>query len=99
MAARQQPRNISIRAVLNGYVVEVGCQTVVFESHHTLIRELEAYLLHPKEVEERYGYGAVEGGQELPPLHPPPGIQGNIPTGYSGASEREPQTFPTKSWR
>lgn len=37
-------RNISIRAVLNGFICEVGCQTVVFESHHALVSALVGYL-------------------------------------------------------
>lgn len=47
-------REIIIRPVLNGFVVQVGCQTVVFDSPAKLVEELTNYLQHPKETEENY---------------------------------------------
>lgn len=45
---------IKIKAVLNGYIVNVGCQILVFESRQKLIKELDAYLDKPKETEKKY---------------------------------------------
>jgi hypothetical protein len=47
-------RGVSIDAVLNGYIVKVGCQTLVFQSRGELLVELAAYLENPGEVEKRY---------------------------------------------
>lgn len=47
-------REINIRAVLNGYVVQVGCQTVVYNSVDTLLVELRNYLIDPEDAEKRY---------------------------------------------
>ena len=47
-------REIKIKAVLNGYVVNVGCQTLVFQSRQALISELDSYLDQPDLVEKRY---------------------------------------------
>lgn len=47
-------RNINIRKVMNGYVVEVGCQTLVFETKEKLVTELATYLANPDEVERNY---------------------------------------------
>lgn len=45
---------ITIRAVLNGYVVQVGCQTVVFQSQEAMLSELGQYLRDPEGMEKRY---------------------------------------------
>lgn len=47
-------RDITIRTVLNGYVVQVGCQTVVYNSVDTLLVELRNYLIDPEDAEKRY---------------------------------------------
>lgn len=46
--------DIKIKAVLNGYIVKVGCQTVVFGSRKKLFRELDRYLDNPSAVEREY---------------------------------------------
>jgi hypothetical protein len=47
-------RNVTITAVMNGFTVQVGCQTLVFNTREELLRELDAYLADPKETERRY---------------------------------------------
>lgn len=67
------PRDIIIHPVLNGYSVKVGCQTLVFESAATLLKELKAYLAQPKATELRYAKTAVNKtilGEAAPPLAP-----------------------------
>lgn len=41
------PLPITISPVLNGYVVQVGCQKVVFNDREAMIAELRAYLDNP----------------------------------------------------
>ena len=47
-------RNINIRALHHGYVVEVGCQQVAIESVDKLLKALESYLKDPVETERLY---------------------------------------------
>ena len=47
-------RPISIAAVANGFVVTVGCQSLVFTSAGELCGELLQYLTDPDRTEERY---------------------------------------------
>ena len=47
-------RDITIKAVLNGFIVTVGCHTVVFQSADQLLAELAAYFVAPDEVEKRF---------------------------------------------
>lgn len=57
-------RNISIRKVMNGFIVDVGCQTLVFETHERLLIELRRYLENSETVEKEYTerYGMQGGG-------------------------------------
>ena len=52
-------RDINIHPVLNGYVVKVGCQTVVFGGKLALVRALESYLENSEKVEQQYLKEAV----------------------------------------
>jgi len=47
-------KKITIRPVLNGFVVTVGCQEVVFMEIETLVKELIRYHKNPRAVEEEY---------------------------------------------
>lgn len=63
-------RQITINPCLNGFIVNVGCQTVVFESRSQLLRELDNYLAKPQEVEKRYGHDAIHKDLLNSPLVP-----------------------------
>lgn len=52
-------REIVIKKVLNGFIVNVGCQTVVFKDENELILELKDYFANPEKVEKKY-YSEVE---------------------------------------
>ncbi len=51
---RSYAHPIRIVKVLNGYVCEVGCQTVVFENETKMLLEISRYLKNPAEVEKEY---------------------------------------------
>jgi hypothetical protein len=51
---RNKLREIKINRADNGYIVTVGCQTLVFENMDTLIEKLTAYLKDPNTVEKRW---------------------------------------------
>jgi hypothetical protein len=47
-------RKIEINAVLNGFIVQVGCTAVVFESVPKMLEELGKYLADPAATEKAY---------------------------------------------
>lgn len=47
-------RNIEIVPCLNGFIVTVGCSTVVFDDQDKMLKELQAYLDDPEKVEKFY---------------------------------------------
>lgn len=51
-----RPVNISI--VLNGYVAQVGCQTLVFNDLDCLLNNLKCYLQDPAKAEREFLIGA-----------------------------------------
>lgn len=59
-------RDVKISACMNGFIVRVGCQTLVFTSALELLTALREYLANPEQVErnfvERYGLKNSEIG-------------------------------------
>ncbi len=47
-------REVTIKPALNGWIVRVGCQTLVFESTKRMLDEIDMYLDDPDAVERRY---------------------------------------------
>lgn len=45
---------IEIGGVLNGWIVKVGCQTVVFSDMQYMLEEIERYIENPKATEKEY---------------------------------------------
>ena len=45
---------ITIKAVLNGYVVKVGCQTLAFDDRKKMLAELGRYYADPEATEKSY---------------------------------------------
>lgn len=64
-------RHIEIQAVLNGYIVNVGCQQVVFETREKLVAELTRYMTSSKDVEKEYIEKATNGFTMTEPITPP----------------------------
>ena len=54
-----KPRDITIKTVLNGWIVQVGCQHLVFTSLDVMLKDLTAYLEDPKGTEDKYQAEAV----------------------------------------
>lgn len=52
-------KDIKISPALNGFIVKVGCQMVVFESVNALIDNLRSYLTSPVEVEKAFVDNAI----------------------------------------
>ena len=54
-----KPRDVTIKTVLNGWIVRVGCQHLVFTSLDVMLKDLTAYLEDPKGTEDKYQASAV----------------------------------------
>lgn len=69
-----QPHNITIHHAVNGLIVKVGCQTLVFNSTHDFIKELSNYLRDPKETTESWeeAYPALKEANRRPLAIAPP---------------------------
>lgn len=62
------PRAIKIRPVLNGFIVDVGCQTVVFDSPQKLGIAIAEYYTNPAAMEAKFIKDKVNNTMEGP--HP-----------------------------
>jgi len=83
-------RDIRISAVLNGFEVKVGCQTLVFTDVTEMLKEIRRYLKKPEEVEKEYLEKALNV------KHVVPGIA--LATQYyaspGGSTSASPQAYP-----
>lgn len=59
-------RKFTVIPVLNGYVVEIGCQTAVFTSVNDLTNAIGTYLRSPKETEEKWRATALNSAYFSP---------------------------------
>lgn len=89
-------RSVSIHRAMNGFIVDVGCQRLVFNSSRTLIAELERYLDNPLDVEKEYlhRYGMESPGVPVQTPQPFPEEARNIltPT-MSGGAQAAPSRY------
>lgn len=55
---------VRIQAVTNGYVVRVGCKTMVFNDRAKMLSELEFFLVDPEQAQKIY----LENEKEFMPI-------------------------------
>ena len=48
------PQNLQITPVLNGWIVQAGCQTVVYTDSAKIVAEFCEWLSNPDAIENRY---------------------------------------------
>lgn len=79
-------RAITIYRVMNGFAVQVGCQTLVFETQSKMMAELGRFLSNPQAVEEEYlkTYG-LDGNATFNPTPGVSPILGGQQVQYDGA--------------
>ncbi len=53
------PYRININQVHNGFMVEVGCQTFVFESFDKLSKYMKMYFENPKDITDKHIKGEL----------------------------------------
>lgn len=63
-------RTLVIHPVLNGFIVEVGCQKVVVTSLQKLVEEIGRYYTNPEAVESDYIAAAVNKMDVSPAADP-----------------------------
>lgn len=78
-------RPIAITAVLNGWIVTIGCQTVVYQSREMLLADLSAYMQWPEATEDRFLSQAVNRAHTM---------GGAVPTPMGGTTVRYDGAFP-----
>lgn len=59
-------RSIKIEPALNGFIVQAGCQTVVFESVDALLNKLHDYLTDPAKTEKEFVASAINRKYTMP---------------------------------
>lgn len=58
-------RKVTIEPVLNGWIVTVGCQRVVFDDKKIMLEKISEYLSDPEKIEEEYRRFAVNAKYTL----------------------------------
>ncbi len=51
---KENSQAVEIKQCANGYIVMVGCKTIVFESLESLITELREYFNNPSQYEKEF---------------------------------------------
>ena len=57
-------REFKVIPVLNGFIVKIGCKTVVFEGKQAIIDAFSDYVLYPEETEKKFLERAVNEVKE-----------------------------------
>ena len=69
MGVARKYHNVQILPVLNGFIVNVGCQTAVFDNVDKMAMELGMYYKDPEGTEKRYRENSLAFGSM--PIAPP----------------------------
>lgn len=64
--AENQMKEVQIEAALNGWIVHIGCATVVALSKEAMLSEIGRYIDNPSGVEAEYAANAVNRGTYQP---------------------------------
>lgn len=67
------PQELRITPVLNGFIVQAGCQTLVYDNPDKIITDFAEWVRNPNQIEARFGkMMEVKGFRNAPPPPPPP---------------------------
>jgi hypothetical protein len=83
-------RAITITPVLNGFLIAVGCQQVVFTDKQSMLAQLSEYYDNPDQVEKRFierGINKTFSNLPLQPA-PPPNYPEPVPCGLAASENR-----------
>lgn len=65
--ARNKYYNATITVCANGFIVNIGCQTVVAETPEKLLELITSYLKNPKEAEKKLFANSIR--MDTPQVH------------------------------
>ena len=83
-------REITIRAVMNGFIVTVGCQTIVFDKIEHLVGALNDYLMDPMRTEKRWLDTAINAKYTLRGEPQPATVATDSEVYRAGRNEAQP---------
>ena len=86
-----QPRNLIIEPVLNGFVVQAGCQRVVFDSPAKLGAHITEYYTNPAKVEHEFIKNRVNATMDGPAM-PQPACEDHVRRVARVGEPRGPET-------
>ena len=86
-------RDIRISAVLNGFEVKLGCQTLVFTDVTEMLKEIRRYLKNPEAIEKEYLEKALNAKHIVPQTYPAP----TAPLSYT-TTDSTSAAFPPSQW-
>lgn len=62
------PQELRITPVLNGFIVQAGCQTLVYDNPDKIITDFAEWVRNPNQIEARFGkMMEVKGLRNTPP--------------------------------
>lgn len=67
-------RDINIRPALNGFIVNMGCQIIVFETVDKLVDNLRDYLRDPDKTEKAFMASGINRKHTHPDMPVPQGV-------------------------
>lgn len=88
-------REFTVRPVLNGYIVSIGCKTLVFSSRERLVRNIERYLEDPTGTERDFLENSLNA-KHLGSVRVPPELRPAFPQPYDGEGQApapDPERF------
>jgi hypothetical protein len=80
-------RSIEIQPVLNGFIVKVGCQILVFDSRTELLTNLRLYLENSEDTERRFMRESLNTGQLGEGLRLTETAVNQVPSPYEGSRD------------
>ena len=84
-------RAFEVRPVLNGYIVSIGCQKLVYNDREALVGVIDMYLKAPEEVEKTILRTSCNAEFILPEEAPPTGP--DHPRGMIGRNPVSPEAI------
>ncbi len=85
-----QMSNIQIQPALNGWIIKVGCATLVSVHKEVMLREIGRYIDDPKGVEKGYAAFALNQGTYMPDEDGPELASENPPDSPEEQDDEEP---------
>jgi hypothetical protein len=91
-------RPFEVQPVLNGYIVRIGCKTLIFASIEALVSTIDKYLREPDAVEENYLKNSINSKYQPEEVRPgwtePTQCANPMPSGLSAVQYNDGRVSP-----